>query len=214
MTDPSTLREQVRNRRKNLSPAERESFSKNLSVRFLTQVRDYPWKGKVVALFRPMAEEWGLQAIETFLEETGAKIVYPKTSGDQMEFFWVSEPSSTLWTVGQWGIQEPSPRAPKVDFSEIQVVFVPAVVLGPKGQRIGMGKGFYDRALPKFPQALRVSLAASFQVVPSDSKIQIEERDWDQRVDWVVSSDTEFRNENVARFLSGQACDDSYRRDR
>lgn len=212
MTQNSALRDQVRTRRKHLSPAERESFSKNLAARFLSLVRDFSWSGKTVALFRPLQEEWILAPIEAHLEEAGAKLVYPKVSGTEIEFYWVDEPSSALWTVGPLGAQEPSPRAVKVDPSTIQAVFVPAVVLGSEGQRIGMGKGFYDRSLPRFPAALRIALAASFQIVPRGSPVQIREEEWDQRVDWIISQDFEFRNENVARFLEGKPCDDAQRK--
>lgn len=45
----------------------------------------------------------------------------------------------------RWGIREPSPDAEAISPKNLDLVFFPLVAFDGKGQRIGMGKGFYDR---------------------------------------------------------------------
>ena len=42
---------------------------------------------------------------------------------------------------------------------------VPCLAIDPRGQRVGYGKGFYDRLLPTLPNAFRVAIAFDFQLV-------------------------------------------------
>lgn len=66
---------------------------------------------------------------------------------------------------GGYGIPEPDPAAPTVDASEVDLVLVPALAVDPTGQRIGYGKGFYDRLLPTLPRAVRCALVYDFQLI-------------------------------------------------
>ncbi len=73
-----------------------------------------------------------------------------------MQHFLLTE-QTTLQT-NKWGIPEPN-NGIKVEEQQIDVVFVPLLVADINGQRIGYGKGFYDRflALCK-PDVLKVGL--------------------------------------------------------
>lgn len=58
--------------------------------------------------------------------------------------------------------------APGVEAKELDVVIVPGLVFDEKNNRLGRGKGFYDRFLSTLdPRVRKVGLAFSFQVVPS-----------------------------------------------
>ncbi|WP_461533826.1 5-formyltetrahydrofolate cyclo-ligase [Sinomicrobium sp.] len=53
---------------------------------------------------------------------------------------------NTVIRVNQWGIPEPE-NGLRVPPSEIDVVFVPLLAFDESGNRVGYGKGFYDRFL-------------------------------------------------------------------
>ena len=74
---------------------------------------------------------------------------------------------------GAFGIPEPQ-RGEDVSPEKIDLVIVPGTAFDRQGNRIGYGKGFYDRLLPSMDGAETVGLAYGFQVLPS---VPIEEHD-------------------------------------
>ncbi len=68
---------------------------------------------------------------------------------------------------GILGIIEPRHDAKKCeDISKIDLCIVPGIAFDRRGHRIGWGKGFYDRFLPKLsPRTKKFGLAYDFQLV-------------------------------------------------
>jgi 5-formyltetrahydrofolate cyclo-ligase len=69
---------------------------------------------------------------------------------------------------GTWGILEPEPDPGRAVRPEtVACVLVPGVAFDADGNRIGNGKGFYDRFLKTLkPGAAKIGLAYSLQMVP------------------------------------------------
>ncbi|WP_324719719.1 5-formyltetrahydrofolate cyclo-ligase [Salinimicrobium sp. HB62] len=66
---------------------------------------------------------------------------------------------STVIKVNEWGIPEPVDGI-KIEASSIDVVFIPLLVYDENGNRIGYGKGFYDRFLSQCrPDVIKVGLS-------------------------------------------------------
>ena len=109
---------------------------------------------------------------------------YPKINGDQMDFYKVD--SMDQFEKGQLGILEPiADEKRKIHLNQVQAVLVPAVAFDLNGQRLGRGKGHYDRFLPLVPKALRIGVAfncqLSFQSLPSEAH--------DQRMHFIVTEE-------------------------
>lgn len=93
---------------------------------------------------------------------------------------------------GQMFLQPPS-EAPTIPVDEIDLVIVPALAADERGHRIGYGKGFYDRLLPKLPRAFRAAVVFDFELLA-----EVPEHPFDAPVDVVITDRRELR-----RTLSG-----------
>lgn len=65
-----------------------------------------------------------------------------------------------------FAVREPLPTAPCVAPEQVQLVLVPALAFDGSGFRLGYGKGFYDRLLPRLAHAERVGLAFELSLLP------------------------------------------------
>lgn len=84
--------------------------------------------------------------------ETGEVVLHRHREGDPLE-------------AGAFGVPEPSAEAEVVPDDEVDLVLVPALAVDPRGHRIGYGKGFYDRLLPRLERATSSALIFDFQLI-------------------------------------------------
>ncbi len=87
------------------------------------------------------------------------------------------------WGTGVFGYPEPKHILPPVNPEDIDLVIVPGVVFGERGERMGRGAGFYDRYLNEARGALRVAFAYDFQVQSQ----QVPQEPWDAQMDWIIT---------------------------
>ena len=63
------------------------------------------------------------------------------------------------------------------------MVLVPAVAFDIRKNRIGQGKGYYDRYFDRYPDALRIGVAYDFQIVDA-----FETGRHDKQMDFIVTN--------------------------
>lgn len=80
----------------------------------------------------------------------------------------------------QFGIPEPDGE-PVNDLSPITLVLVPGRAFDAAGNRMGRGRGFYDRLLPQLPHALKAGVCFDCQKLPS-----VPTDDNDIKMDFVI----------------------------
>jgi 5-formyltetrahydrofolate cyclo-ligase len=127
-------------------------------------------------------DELDTTPILTHILATGRTLVLPRMTTDN------GAPALALHRVdslndllpGKWGIREPRADAPLVTLSDIDFALVPGVAFDLEGNRLGYGKGYYDRLLAKRPASLTVAAVAfdcqvvdAVPVEPHDAKIDI-----------------------------------------
>lgn len=90
------------------------------------------------------------------------QVVLPVVVGDDLELRRYTGPQDLA--VGAYGIEEPT--GPPFEHPEqIGCIVVPGVAFDRQGNRLGRGKGYYDRLLPRLPQARKIGLCFPFQLV-------------------------------------------------
>lgn len=90
------------------------------------------------------------------------------------------------------GIPEPNDIDPNSMFDdEIELIITPGVAFDKHGNRIGMGKGYYDRYFASYKTPLKIGLAYEEQVLDSIPKDK-----YDVAVDFVVT------DKNIYNFIS------------
>lgn len=78
-----------------------------------------------------------------------------------------------------FGVYEPS-NTTEIELTEIDLILVPGLAFQLNGNRLGRGKGFYDKLL-KNSKAYKIGICYSFQIVD-----HIPVDDWDETLDEIV----------------------------
>jgi len=147
MTKPE-LRKRYLDKRKSLTEAACVHFNQQLYHLFFAHF-DLSFI-KVVHLYLPLEKNkepdtW--QILDRIRREfPHIKISIPKVNNQtsELENFYFEGLHETQKNI--WGIPEPTQGIPTLS-SEIDLVLVPLLVFDEKGNRVGYGKGFYDRFL-------------------------------------------------------------------
>jgi len=101
------------------------------------------------------------------LRASGKIVAAPRceVGAKKLHFYVLDEPEALA--PGAYGILEPSAAARPVDLSLPSVVLVPGSVFDRRGNRLGMGQGYYDRWLASEGRALpSIGLAFEAQLAP------------------------------------------------
>lgn len=104
----------------------------------------------------------------------------PVVDGDQLKFCILD--GNTQSVKSKLGVEEPTSRQFCTDFSKIDMALIPGVAFDRKANRLGRGKGYYDRFLSINKKLLKVGICFDFQLldsIPSDDK--------DVKMDIIVS---------------------------
>lgn len=117
------------------------------------------WEFSFFHLFLPIAnkKEIDTQSILTLLQGKDKNVVLPKVNGQELMHFLLTD--DTVLKKSKWGIPEPIDGI-EIDEKKIDVIFIPLLAYDLKGNRVGYGKGFYDRFLEKCrPDSIKVGLS-------------------------------------------------------
>lgn len=111
-------------------------------------------------------------------------LAFPRVGPAGLELFWCRP--EEMVPRPPFGIPEPTETARAVALEEVQLVVVPGLVFDERGNRIGYGKGYYDRLIGQLrrrsPAVRCVGFAFEAQVVDS-----IPSEPFDERLDGLVT---------------------------
>ena len=145
------------------------------------------------------AELATVRAIEDALGE-GKQVVVPWCDGEELGLWRLV--SMDELEPGTWGIPEPPPARRddperRIVPEAVDFVVVPGLAFDTRGRRLGHGKGYYDRLLPR-TRAVRAGLCFDAQVFP-----QVPAGPRDALMDWLV---TERGTRAIGPVSDGSGC--------
>ena len=131
------------------------------SEKILAKLEQHPdfAKAEKVMLYSALPDEVQTQA---FLEKWHLKkqIILPTVVGD--DIIPVEYAQETTFAVGDFNILEPQNEPYTGDFD---LIIVPGVAFDRQGNRLGRGKGYYDRFLSQHLDVKRIGICFDFQLV-------------------------------------------------
>ena len=157
------------------------------SARLCARLANLPvWENaRVVALYSATAHEPDLSLL--WNERAGRLFCFPRVEGDgiaeeHLVFYRTESPDALLNS--RWGLREPAPDpARRIADEDIDLVLVPGVAFTAAGDRLGRGRGHYDRFLPRLrPAAQTVGVCFRERLLPS-----LPTEAHDRRLDHVVA---------------------------
>ncbi len=123
-------------------------------------------RAKVIHAFIPdeNRQEVNLIPLLEWVISNQKKLLVPVIEGS--ELISVELTSFNHLEKNSFGVREPVMRVPSSLESEIDLVLVPLLAVDSKGNRLGYGKGYYDRFFKRLnSQAFKLGVAFEFQVL-------------------------------------------------
>lgn len=172
------LRAEAISRRDGISLDLRTAFSRAASERAMDSLGGV----SVVAIYSALGSEIDPAHLVSLLRQSGATCVFPRVMAPDspLEFCAISQ-TETL-KLGHFGVLEPPHTLPAIDIGSIGAFVVPALCFDTAGNRLGWGKGYYDRTLAQNSQALRLGFCFHQQIQSS-----VPHTPSDQSMDCIVS---------------------------
>ena len=174
------LRKQIREEKK-LHTA---NVLKEYSSTLLKQIEKHPRfiAARTILMYHSLGDEVQTQA---FIEKWHAykKILLPIVKGDILILRHYQ--GKDLMQVGAFGIEEPMGEE-FTDYDEIELGIIPGVAFDRQGNRLGRGKGYYDKLLP-FLHSYNIGICYRFQAleeIPSEPFDQSMDEVWTEEGRW------------------------------
>ena len=180
-----TQRKAGRAARKALGPEERKAANAALCA-FLWQLAAVQ-NAQTILLYAAFGSEADLSALAEKAQAQGKTLAYP-VCGEAYSLT-AAVPGPDGWEVGAYGIRTPIPeRAQLLPPEALDLVLVPCTAFDAACRRVGMGKGYYDRYLPRCRNAVLLGTAFEAQRVE-----QAAVDAHDQRLDGFVTEEGIYR---------------------
>ncbi len=178
MPTKKELRQIVRRRKSLYSESELKTWSRQIADKILRlpQVQ----KARTIMIYCSLPDEVDTHEMIKDLKEMGKKILLPAVVSDTEMELRLYENDKDL-QIGKFNIMEPVGKAFN-NVEEIDVMIIPGMGFDRQGNRLGRGKGYYDRFLSLAPRIFKAGICFHFQLfeqVPTDIH--------DIRMDTVVS---------------------------
>ena len=170
MTDKAALRKQFIAKRQSLDTAELAERSRKIFEHFKVYSQNQTFDAVHVFLSMLNRQEIDTSPIIDYLRSREKSVIVSRTNFKELTLSNYLLEESTELVKNKWGIPEPV-NASIFPTDKIDLVLVPLLCFDLAGNRVGYGKGFYDRFLADCPPGtlkIGLSLFDPIQDIPVD----------------------------------------------
>lgn len=180
------LRKLLLQKRKDLSQEYRKKATLRINLLLYKIAVNY----NVIATFQAFGSEIDISLCNKLLLLAGKKLMLPKISGDQMGFVNICEIKELLFLFkGNLSFYEPLGNFTKLNLLA-DLIIVPGLGYDQYNNRMGYGKGFYDKFLVNFNDIFKVMPAFAAQ-----KAVYIPHDELDVKMDLVVDENLLIKGE-------------------
>ncbi|MCD8203061.1 MAG: 5-formyltetrahydrofolate cyclo-ligase [Prevotella sp.] len=165
--DKSELRKLIRERKRGFTEEELEKMSIPIICKLLGNPAVI--NAKTVLMYSSLPDEVNTSGAIKKLKERGKTVLLPRVIDEGNMEVTVYENPSCL-TVGHYSIKEAKGET-FTKYNEIDVAVIPGMSFDKHCNRLGRGKGYYDRLLAKLPKTYKIGICFDFQKleeIPTD----------------------------------------------
>jgi 5-formyltetrahydrofolate cyclo-ligase len=119
----------------------------------------------VLFLYAPIKSEPDPSSLLEIANNKGIKVSFPISIKDNNTLDFRIINTLCDLEIGSYGIREPKSNSKKAIFTQKSICIVPALAFDSNGNRLGYGKGFYDRFLNEFTG---ISIGITFSELKCD----------------------------------------------
>ena len=154
------IRQFIREQKRAHTAAELTALSRQVIERLANDER---WQeAKTVLLYHSLPDEVATHDLILNAEAAGKRVLLPVVVGDDLELRLFCRKEALR--EGAFHILEPEGKA-FTDYAAIDVAVIPGVAFTAEGNRLGRGKGYYDRLLSRLPHVYKIGICWPFQLV-------------------------------------------------
>ena len=166
MMHKNQIRQEFLQKRNQLTAVKVQHMSQKICDRLIRM--EIFQQAETVCFYYPLGNEVSLLTAAEEALRMGKKVAFPRTEGDRIRFYPVEHLSD--FREGRFHVMEPIGTEPldvgASDLQEPLLILVPGVVFDRSRNRMGYGKGFYDRYLADLTALARGK-------VPNDNGSQV-----------------------------------------
>lgn len=127
---------------------------------------------KSIALYSPILNEVRTESIFNKAIQSEKEVYFPRVNGSSLDFHRIDRLEQLK--AGKFGVLEPEAHLYKAKTEDINLYVLPALAFDKYGNRLGYGKGYYDRTLANISVGMKVGLSYDLQILDS---VPVDEND-------------------------------------
>ena len=142
-----------------------------------------------IGVYLAKDNEVNINSLINLLFMSKKRVFAPKITQNEIKFIEISDLSTDSFTINNYGIREPLSNK-HIEYDDLDLIIVPGVAFDRLMDRLGHGKGYYDKYLLNF-KGVKVGVCFEetlFEELPTDSH--------DIKVDMVVTDKQTIKNRN------------------
>jgi len=168
--EKNRIRQQMREKKASLLPAERREKSGEICRHVLNSIHN----GETVLVYSAKELEVNTTPIITSLFQRNTPVVVPIIVKEDISLRLSYIHDLSVLVPSTFGVPEPIGNEIPADPADIRIIILPMLGFDRHGGRIGYGAGYYDRFLAKHPRIKKIGIAFSCQ---ETERVPVDEND-------------------------------------